>query len=204
MTSNAENKQLIREHAKKTRAMLPLNGNDGDDLSRKFFEIFDRWLDATSVVAVYWPLNKECDTLPLIDDLLGKNITVALPHINGTDTGLDFYAWTQDLPLIESDFGAMHPDIAAGKYGEAIQPNIILLPMLAYDRKGARLGYGAGHYDRAIDALKAEGTDPLLVGIAYMEQICLYPLPAEDHDQPLDCVLNPNGYTRFSPRAPMG
>lgn len=204
MTSNAENKQLIREQAKKARSMLPFDGNAGEALSSKFFEVFSSWLDATSVVAVYWPLNKECDTLPLIDDLLNKDITLAVPHINGKDTGLDFYEWTHELPLTESDFGAMHPDLAAGEYGPPIRPDIILLPMLAYDRKGARLGYGAGHYDRAIDTLKVQGTDPLLVGIAYMEQICLYPLPAEEHDQPLDCVLNPNGYTRFSPRAPTG
>lgn len=202
MTSYREEKILIREQAKKTRNMLHIDGDAGEHLSARFFDIFAPSITTDSVIGLYWPLGKECDTLPLIDDLLAKGYKVALPYIHAGDTALDFYVWTQDMPLTQSAFGAMHPDVKIGQFGDAVTPDALLLPLLAYDRKGNRLGYGAGHYDRYIESLKAQGHDPLRIGIAYMEQICLYPLPAEPHDIPLDCVLNPNGYTRFSARAP--
>ena len=126
-----------------------------------------------------------------------------MPYINNGAHGLDFYLWDHDSPLVESSFGALHPDLKSDTYDAPVYPDMILLPLLAYDRRGNRLGYGAGHYDRYIDALSTQGKTPLLVGIAYMEQICLYPLPAEAHDKPLDCILNPNGYTPFSSRAPV-
>lgn len=203
MSSNAESKQLIREQAKKTRAMLHIDADAGEKLSDKFFDIFGKVITKDSVISAYWPLNKECDTLPLIDDLLNRGHKVCLPYINHKENDLDFYLWNHDMPLIQSGFGAMHPDLVNGDYGDAVYPDVVLLPMLAYDRKGNRLGYGAGHYDRYLDGRAKEGQEPLLVGIAYMEQICLYPLPAEAHDKPLDCVLNPNGYTPFSSRAPI-
>ncbi len=202
MTTQNDQKNLIREQAKKTRNMLHIDGNAGEYLSKRFFDIFSTTLSADKIIGLYWPLGKECDTLPLIDDLLAEGYKVALPYIHEGETALDFYLWTQDQPLAQSAFGAMHPDLKVGHFGAAVVPDALLLPLLAYDRKGNRLGYGAGHYDRYIDSIQAKGHDPLRIGIAYMEQICLYPLPAEPHDVPLDCVLNPNGYTRFSARAP--
>ncbi len=203
MSTHSEQKQLIREQAKKTRAMLHVDANAGEFLSSNFFDVFQAQLDSNPIISAYWPLGKECDTLPLIDDLLGRGYKVALPYINGGAQGLDFYLWDHDSPLIKSSFGAMHPDLKSDKYAAPVQPDIILLPLLAYDRRGNRLGYGAGHYDRYVEAIAAQGKSALLVGVAYMEQICLYPLPAEQHDKPLDCILNPNGYTPFSSKAPV-
>lgn len=204
MVENISPKDLIRQNAKKVRASLAVGSMAGEDLSSQFKQTFDAYLSKGLVVSAYWPLGKECDTLPLIDDLLANNMPVALPYIDEKNNALKFFLWDYEKPLVKSDFGAMHPDLDSGLYQDEVEPDIILLPLLAYDRKGNRLGYGAGHYDRYITSLHDKGKRPLLVGIAYMEQICLYPLPAEDHDMPLDCVLNPNGYTRFSPQAPEG
>ena len=77
-----------------------------------------------------------------------------------------------------------------------LDPDILLVPLSAFDRAGHRIGYGAGHYDRAIDRLKAKGGTPKLIGIAFDCQE-VASVPAESHDVALDAILTESGFRMF-------
>ena len=87
-------------------------------------------------------------------------------------------------------------DVEAGKAGFLTTLYILLVPLSAFDRAGHRIGYGAGHYDRAIDRLKAKGHRPKLIGIAFDCQE-VASVPAEPHDVALDAILTESGFRLF-------
>lgn len=143
------------------------------------------------IVAGYWPAGREFDVRFILDDCLKAGIVCALPIIQKDSRELKFARWDETIPLSEGPFGIMEP---AG--ADFVLPDIVLTPMLAFDRKGHRLGYGKGYYDATIEALRAQ-KDILAIGVGYAEQAVLFNLPAESHDQPLDVVLTPQGLQDF-------
>ena len=95
-------------------------------------------------------------------------------------------------PIVKTGFGTTGP----GPEAAVLDPDILLVPLSAFDRNGHRIGYGAGHYDRAIDRLKAKGCTPTLIGIAFDCQE-VASVPAEPHDVPLDGILTESGLRMF-------
>lgn len=140
---------------------------------------------ATDVVALYYPKGKELDTFPLAEKIWEKGGVCALPVIGEGSTVLRFAKWEKDAPLIEGPFQIPQP--AKPDY---IQPTIVIIPLLIFDQRGNRLGYGKGYYDATLNELRQQG-NVLAIGLAYAEQACLFALPAEDHDQKLDMVVTP-------------
>lgn len=147
---------------------------------------------AGSVVAGYHPFRTEIDPRPLMAALEAVGCVLALPCTppRGSEAGLAFRRLDPAHALAPSAFGVPEPPAHA----ELVTPDLVLVPLLAFDRTGARLGYGAGHYDRTLPALAAR-PGFRAIGLAYAAQEVAR-LPAEPHDAPLDGILTENAYIR--------
>ena len=143
-----------------------------------------------AVVAGYHPFRTEIDPRPLMAALEAAGCILALPSTppRGSDAALRFRRLDPGHALAPSAFGVHEPP----EHAEPVTPDLVLVPMLAFDRTGARLGYGAGHYDRTLPALAARAGFRA-VGLAYAAQE-VERLPAEPHDHPLDAILTENAY----------
>ena len=143
-----------------------------------------------AVVAAYWPFRTEVDPRPLMRRLAAAGARLALPVTppRGVTEPLRFHAWTPGEALEPSPFGVHEPRL--GK--EAVEPDLLLVPLLAFDRNGGRLGYGAGHYDRTLQRLRA--TKPIrAIGLAFAVQERAS-VPTGTHDQPLDALLTERAF----------
>lgn len=109
---------------------------------------------------------------------------VGVPVISGAGQPLHFHLWTPETPLVDGPFGARVP-----AEGVAMVPRVVIVPMLAFDARGYRLGYGGGFYDRTLAALEPR---PHTVGLGFTQGF-VDDFEPEPHDQPLDAILNDNG-----------
>ncbi len=138
-----------------------------------------------SAAAGYFPIRDELDPLPLLSALHEKGMRIALPVVRpGPD--LIFREWRPGSPLASGKFGLKEPSGA----NLALVPDIVLVPLLAFDRKGNRLGYGAGYYDAALRKLRRRGP-VTAIGIAFDEQEFLE-VPQEPQDESMDMILTPS------------
>jgi 5-formyltetrahydrofolate cyclo-ligase len=142
-------------------------------------------------IAGYWPLGEEIDPRPALEAAARAGAVTALPVVAGQGQVLIFRAWTPGDVLDPGPFGTMHPNARAA----LVCPEALLVPLIAFDLTGNRLGYGAGYYDRTIAGLRAGG-GVTAVGLAYEVQR-VDAVPADAHDQPLDAVITPSGATWF-------
>ncbi|WP_201400782.1 5-formyltetrahydrofolate cyclo-ligase [Kaistia sp. 32K] len=142
------------------------------------------WFEpAGRIVSGYWPIRSEADPRPLIEGARAAGATIALPVLVDAET-LRFRRWEAGAELHPAGFGTVGPSADA----PFVMPDVILLPLAAFDRRGHRIGYGKGHYDRAVAAIFASGARPLLVGLAFAVQE-VDKVPFETHDIPLDYIL---------------
>lgn len=148
-------------------------------------------LQAGGIVAGYWPIRSEVDPRPLLEALDARGVPLALPVV--AHPTLLFRRWRPGELLAKSSFGTFEPS----EHAPAVTPAILLMPLARFDRAGNRIGYGKGHYDRAIAAI--EGADDagaarvrdvrlLAVGLAFAVQEA-HTIPVEPHDRPLDLVV---------------
>lgn len=101
---------------------------------------------------------------------------------------IEFRKYDENTELVDNGFGTLAPS----KASEVVDPDVMLIPLSAYDETGGRIGYGAGFYDRAIAKLLGNDKTPLLIGVAFAcQQVDV--VPCEDHDIPLDMILTENG-----------
>ena len=158
--------------------------------------LFDNFRDGTGigtciepgpVVAGYWPIRSELSPLRLMEELARDHSATALPVTPGPGEVLRFREWRQGEALVDGLHGTREPD---PKAAEAV-PEIVLVPLLAFDLRCHRLGYGGGYYDRTIAALRRRNPETRALGIAYIEQR-VDRLPVEAHDAPLDAILTPD------------
>lgn len=145
-------------------------------------------------IGSYVGLNGEINTMLLNNYLKAKKHTVALPVIHPTEKGqMQFYTYDDDGSLVKNRFGIPEPQPFRDKL---ITPNlfeVLLIPLLAFDIKGNRLGMGGGYYDRL---LKKVSADCVLIGLAHDFQ-CVDELPSEDWDMPLDEIITPTRHLMF-------
>jgi 5-formyltetrahydrofolate cyclo-ligase len=136
-----------------------------------------------AVVSGFMPLKNEIDPLPLMRKLAGQGARLALPAVIGRNTPLAMRAWDFGEPLAVGNWGIREPRPDA----IAVDPAILLVPLLAFDRTGHRLGYGAGYYDLTLTQLRAR--KPIVaVGIAFAAQE-VPAVPTTARDARLDLVL---------------
>lgn len=176
-------KTELRAHARDTRNRLMPTLEDAEAASRLFFEVMSPRPGA--IIAAYWPKGKEFDSRVIIDDCLKQGLKVALPVLPKTGRAMIFRQWCEGEPLVNNSFNIPEP-----QDGAEIEPDIVLVPFLAFDRRGYRLGYGGGHYDATLAALRAR-KEITAIGIGYGEQAVLFNLPVEEHDEKLDMVITP-------------
>ncbi len=146
-----------------------------------------------AVVAGYWPIQNEIDIRPLLAALHAHGHPLALPVTGRRGEPLVFRAWQPGEPLVPGRFGTSHPA------GPVVTPEVLLIPLLAFDGHGNRLGYGGGFYDRTIGRLPHS----LRIGCAFASQE-LDSVPVGPYDQRLHAVLTEAGVRRFSPPAKPG
>lgn len=138
--------------------------------------------DKVSLVSGYWPIRSEIDPRPLLAQARVHGLSVALPVLVDAETLL-FRLWDPADPLEPAGFGTMGPPQTA----PFVVPDLVVMPLAAFDRRLHRIGYGKGHYDRAIGAMLSAGKRPLLVGLAFAVQE-VENVPFEPHDIPLDFI----------------
>jgi 5-formyltetrahydrofolate cyclo-ligase len=136
-----------------------------------------------AIVAGFMPMKSEINPLPLMRKLAAAGARLALPVVAGKGQPLIMRAWGFGEPLASGVWGIREPAAAA----PLVAPDILIVPLLAFDRAGQRIGYGAGYYDMTIAALRAE-KEVLAVGLAYAAQE-IAAVPATERDAPLDLVL---------------
>ncbi len=132
-------------------------------------------------VSLYWPMRNEIDPRALIDDVRAAGGNVTLPAVE--KGSMVFRMFNDESGLEDGPFGTRHPSAAH----PILDPDLIVAPLAAFDRNGGRIGYGAGHYDRAVAALKAGEHAFRIVGIAFACQE-VESIPVEPHDVCLGAV----------------
>jgi 5-formyltetrahydrofolate cyclo-ligase len=136
-----------------------------------------------AVIAGYSPIRSEIDPAPLMRELAAKGAALALPAITARGQSLTFRVWHPNDRLLPGPLGILEPSPAAAE----VTPDIVLVPLAAFDRLGHRIGYGAGHYDRTLVHLhKSKGF--AAIGLAFAAQQ-VKAVPALAHDVALDYVL---------------
>ena len=136
-----------------------------------------RIIPPQACVAGFWPLAGEIDIRPLLDALYEAGYPLCLPETPHKGEALIFRAWQPGEALVPGRYGTFHPT------GAPVTPDVVLVPLLAFDASGHRLGYGGGYYDRTLAALPCA----LRLGCAFAAQE-VPALPREGHDLPLHAV----------------
>ena len=144
-----------------------------------------------AVVAGYAAFRAEADPNALLRALADRGHPLALPAMTGKAEPLRFQRWREGDALVAHPYGVAEPLADA----PVVVPSVVLVPLLAFDGRGTRLGYGGGYYDRTLAALRAVGS-VRAIGIAYAGQE-LAEVPHGAHDERLDAVLTENGLTQF-------
>jgi 5-formyltetrahydrofolate cyclo-ligase len=188
------NKNTLRVEARRHRARMDVRVEDPIEASNHFFSAIKP--EKGQVISAYWPFGREFDSRPLIEKLLEEGFTCTLPVMKKDEKILGFARWQEDMLLKETDYEVMEPVV--NDKTEWLEPDIVVVPLLAFDRRGYRLGQGGGHYDATLADLRAR-KKIVAVGLAYAQQACLFNLPVEDHDQKLDWVITPQGAQSFNP-----
>jgi 5-formyltetrahydrofolate cyclo-ligase len=152
------------------------------ELEAKLAEIVLPHLISARIVAAYHPLKDEISPYPMLDRL-GAGQCAALPWFLNRDSKMLF----REAPAVEpSPWGVLQPSGEA----EALAPDTVLVPLVAADRRGSRIGHGKGHYDRALSHLR-EGGPVFTIGLAWEHQITSETLDPDPWDVPLDAIATP-------------
>lgn len=177
MMSKAE---LRSEARRRRQTFLHRRGSALFPLESAGLAHFHQLVSPGACIAGYVAMGSEADPALLLQGLHDQGYPLALPWIGADGLTMVFRRWTPDAPL----------ELAAHRFSQPLAsapqctPDILLLPLLAFDRAGTRLGQGAGHYDRAL----AQLSDALRIGIAWSVQE-FAELPADPWDMPLDAIL---------------
>jgi len=145
---------------------------------------------AGATVAAYLPIGDELDPMSILSDL---NPRICLPVMTGKNAPLAFREWQAGNPLVTRKWGIREPD---GGAAEA-RPDVLLVPLLAVDDCGYRLGYGGGFYDRTLALLRADGANVTAIGVA-LDCQRVEAVPHDAYDQPVDYVLTPGQLVKCS------
>ncbi len=139
--------------------------------------------------AGYMAMRTEIDPTAAMEEAAAHGV-VGVPVIIANGQPLKFRIWEPDCVMVKGDFGALIPET-----GDWMEPEILIVPLVAFDRKGGRLGYGGGFYDRTLEMLRAK-RPTMAIGFAYVGQEA-NDLPLEATDQPLDMIVTENGVLSF-------
>ena len=147
--------------------------------------------DPGTIISGFLPIRSEIDARPLMSELRKKGAQLCLPAVI-SKTEIVFRKFDRQGELVPAGFGTFAPP----KDAAILDPQILLVPLSAFDARGHRIGYGAGHYDRAIAKLITKGIAPRLIGLGFDCQRVEH-VPDEPHDVPLAAIITETGLHRF-------
>ncbi len=188
ISSLDELKRELRSQAKRRRAEAAAAG----DPEAAAYALCERVLGAQTfskgcpeggAVSAYWPIGSEIDPRPLMRRLHEDGHPIALPVVVAPARPLVFRAWRPGDPLEPAGLGTREPLADRPE----LTPRVLIVPLLAFDRAGYRLGYGGGYYDRTLTGLRRAG-ETLAVGVAYAAQE-IAEVPHDGDDQPIDWLV---------------
>lgn len=139
------------------------------------------WRHEGKPLAGYMPMRTEIDPLPVMA-AMATQVAVGVPVIGAAGQALSFRRWRPGTAMVAGPFGALIPEV-----GDDVVPEVLIVPLVAFDRAGNRLGYGGGFYDRTLEGLRA-ARPTFAIGFAYGAQEAEV-LPLEPTDQPLDAIV---------------
>lgn len=177
-------KQQLRDRMLELRARMPER-----DRKKAAHRIADQFIGnvprrSWDIIGGYWPISGEVDTVLLMEALAEQGHTIALPCVAASDTPLTFRRWQKGMELVKNTrYKTLEPP--AGNL--EVIPTLLIVPLLAFDAAGYRLGFGGGFYDRTLAALK-DTQSIFTVGLAFAKQQAGV-IPHETHDVPLDCII---------------
>ena len=184
-------KNNLRIIAKRKRKLISLDTKDKNTFLKNINSCLDRVLSIENTVkeaGLYYPVFNEISPLVFIEYFKDNNITTALPVVDSNSNSMVFKKWFKKEKLQKSHIGTYEPL----RTNKTIFPQVIIVPMLMFDRKLNRLGYGAGYYDKSILNLKKyfnkKQKNFITIGLAYSEQETRS-IPYESHDQKLDFIV---------------
>jgi 5-formyltetrahydrofolate cyclo-ligase len=183
-------KESLRRAALEARKALVRTLSDADRarLEQKLAEHLTSLFAGVSVVGGYCPLGSEISPLPAMEEARAVGAIVGYPCFANPAKPFRFLAGD---PLEAGPFGIMQP----AKRHPPVDPDLVLVPLIAIDGHGTRLGRGKGHYDRALARLKKNGAR--LVGVGWPLQLLTETIPADEWDVPLDAFASPDGLELF-------
>lgn len=147
------------------------------------------WPTPPGVMTGFWPVRGEIDPRPMMEVLRAAGWQIALPVVVANEAPLVFRAWSPDDAMGEGSFRIPEPLPSAPE----LTPDAMLVPLVAFDAEGYRLGYGGGFYDRSIEKFSADGRSLHVIGVAYDAQEAVR-IPRDHHDRRLDAILTPSGW----------
>ena len=193
----AATKDHVRELYNLKRKMIPEHSRAEMDnkIRERFFETFD--LKNIQLIHTYLPIKKkiEVDTLSLLSQLSTtySNVKIAVPFTIMSDRTLKHFLWKPGDPLIENHWGIPEPDPTSSEPVDINDINMVIVPLLAYDLKGHRVGYGAGFYDRFLADCNDETQ---IVGLSYFPHEDQW-IKSEEYDIDLDYCITPEKVYKF-------
>ncbi len=189
-----EDKKEIREKFLKLRHEISpvVEQHYAAEIASKVLNNFDF---EGKVVAGYWPIRGEVDIRPVLMHLDNIGQTCALPLVVEDNEPLIFRKWTNKVAMAKGKYDIPVPD-KNDPVAEIVTPDVILVPFVAYDRRGNRIGYGGGYYDRTVKALREAGTVEV-IGVGFNAQKSSAILPMDEHDIAMECVVTERMIDRF-------
>ncbi|WP_156727044.1 5-formyltetrahydrofolate cyclo-ligase [Streptomyces apocyni] len=194
-TGPTEKSALRRELLDRRRQLTPQDAQNAAAVLAERARELDELAEA-GTVAAYVSVGREPGTRALLTDLHARGVRVLLPVLLA-DNDLDWAAYDGDEHLARAGRGLLEPDGARLGPDAVLEADVVLLPGLAVDSGGLRLGRGGGSYDRVLDRLAKAGADPVLVVLLYDHEVVAR-VPREPHDHPVDAVVTPSGVRRFT------
>ena len=186
----AERKRALRLQQRTIRQAIGLETHAAASRSAALHALTELPWRERPKVALFWPLADEIDTRPLLHALHWLGGEPLLPRMAGRGRPLTFHPWRPDLALVEGRFRVWEPPASS----PAVKPDIVLAPLLAFDRAGHRLGYGAGFYDTTFASLG----NVLRAGLCFACQE-VDRVPADATDVPLHAVVTERGLHTLTP-----
>jgi 5-formyltetrahydrofolate cyclo-ligase len=183
--SLAENKRLLRRAAlnKRNEIVSKASSESGDHLAAHIVKLV-KTFTKVNTVSGFLSIGNEIETLPSLNALADAGYQTCLPVVLEKECPLGFRAWTDGDPLERGPLKTLHPIPDAPD----IIPDILLVPLLAYDRRGYRLGWGGGFYDRTLGAYQTEGRPVIAIGIGYDDQK-IDQVPPDAFDMVMDWIV---------------
>jgi len=183
MNTLADIKKAARKTATTTRLAAHEAANDAALLALAAHPFPTSPVVGQSIISGFFPYQSEIDTRPLLGRLAGEGWTTALPIVIANGEPLEFRRWLPGEPTVPGKWDIPRPPDSS----PIVKPDVLLVPMLAFDRAGYRLGYGGGFYDRTLEMLR-KGKPVVAIGVAYAAQE-VDSVPHDDHDQKLNFIM---------------